>query len=86
MRANARAARRCRLRRPASQPLWSCFLDSHFLLATTKRLRSRFCRKAKQRLVARPKGASALSAVFPPTLTGLHTPTTKPLPAEEPQT
>ena len=39
--ADAHAARRCRLRRPASQPLWSCQKYSLNQKATPKRLRSR---------------------------------------------
>ena len=47
--ADAHAARRCRLRRPASQPLWSCQHYSLNQKATPKRLRSR----------SRLKGATA---------------------------
>ena len=61
--ADAHAARRCRLRRPASQPLWSCQHYSLNQKATPKRLR--------QQLASGTSESDALLRAFSPRLRGL---------------
>ena len=65
--ADAHAARRCRLRRPASQPLWSCQKYSLNQKATPKRLRQQLASGTSESdALLQPKAASAWSVFFFP--------------------